>query len=97
MIDTEHDIIAEAAATAAARLGLTPPELRDITRQGDDAALRLVRCERALAALTGGDTAAMRHWMRTANRGAGGMPAEQLLNHDGALAVVEYLEALAHE
>lgn len=95
MIDTEHNTIAEAVATAAARLGLTPQELRDITRHCDDAALLLVRCEQALTALTGGDALAMRHWMRTRNEGTGGVPAEKIAIGEGLRGIVEYLEALA--
>lgn len=91
----QRSTLAEAVATAALRLGLTPTELRDITHSGDDAALMLIRCERALATLTGGDEA-MRHWMRTANRGAGGVPAELVATPAGLRGVVEYLESLVH-
>lgn len=87
--------LAEAIAAAASRLGITPPELRDITRSGHDAELLLIRCERALVALTGGDTAAARHWMRTRNSGTGGVPVEQVRSAAGLAEVVAYIEALA--
>lgn len=86
--------LAEAVATAARRLGLGDADLRQIATS-DDAALLLVRCERALWALTSGDTAAMRHWMRTRNEGTGGVPAQQVVTPAGLAAVLDYLEALA--
>lgn len=95
MSDLAHDTIAEAIAAAALRLGITPPELRQIAALGDEQGLLLIRCEQALAVLCGGDVVVMRHWMRTRNEGTGGVPAQQVVTPAGLAAVLDYLEALA--
>ncbi len=102
-------MLAETTLNAARGLGVTQSELQkivgkhpsNIRRHGIDPesksgelALLLVRLYRSLFALLGGDTGAMRHWMRTANRDTGGVPTEQVRTVQGLAEAVAYLDAL---
>jgi hypothetical protein len=66
----------------------------DPASKAGELALLLIRCYRSLFALVGGDSAAMRHWMRTPNRDTGGVPAEQVRSVQGLVEVVAYLDAM---
>jgi hypothetical protein len=102
-------ILASALVNAGKELGLTQTELgavvgRDRTAlsrgqldpqsKPGELALLVIRLYRALFALVGGDTAAMRHWMHTGNSHTGGVPAEQIRSVQGLIRVVEYLDAI---
>ena len=106
--DPAH-VLATAFLQAGKALGLSQTELartidRDrssINRNGIDPetksgelALLLIRVYRSLFALVGGDGAQIRHWMGTANRHTGGVPAEQIRTVQGLVGVVEYLDAM---
>jgi transcriptional regulator with XRE-family HTH domain len=63
------------------------------SKQGE-LALLLIRIARALFALTGGDTAWMRHFMRTPNQATGGVPAEQIATVQGLVRVLQFVDAI---
>ncbi|WP_018864778.1 MULTISPECIES: MbcA/ParS/Xre antitoxin family protein [Thioalkalivibrio] len=103
------DVLREALVNAGKALGLTQADLgavvgrgrTDISRGNIDPAskpgelaLLLIRCYRALYVLTGGDPAAMKHWMHTRNHHTGGVPAEQIRTVQGLVGVLEYLDAI---
>jgi hypothetical protein len=103
-------VLVEAFAAAGKSLGLTQADLGAVIGKGRSAisrrdpiepagksgelALLLIRCYRSLFVLVGGDGEPMRHWMHTANRHTGGIPAEQIRNIQGLIRVVEYLDAI---
>ncbi|MCF6299045.1 MAG: MbcA/ParS/Xre antitoxin family protein [Thiomicrorhabdus sp.] len=66
----------------------------DPQSKAGELALLLIRCYRSLFVLVGGKTDDMKHWMHTENRHVGGIPATQLLNTQGLVHVLEYLDAL---
>ncbi|WP_017940724.1 MULTISPECIES: MbcA/ParS/Xre antitoxin family protein [unclassified Thioalkalivibrio] len=103
------DILREALVNAGKALGLTQAELGQVVGRGrtdisrgnidpsskpGELALLLIRCYRALYVLTGGDAAAMKHWMHTPNHHTGGVPAEQIRTVQGLVGVLEYLDAI---
>lgn len=53
----------------------------------------LVRVYRSLAAITGGDTEAMRAWLHSANDALGDEPAKMMLAAEGLISVLRYLDA----
>lgn len=55
--------------------------------------LLFVRLYRSLDALTGGDDAVSRRWMRVENLALGGVPAERIRTIDGLTHVLAYLDA----
>lgn len=69
------------------------PALDPASKQGE-LALLLIRLARALHALTGGDEAWMRHFMRSPNRVTGGIPAEQVAHIQGLMTVLQFVDAL---
>lgn len=102
-------VLATGLVNAGRELGLTQAELgavigRDRTAlsrgqldpqsKPGELALLLIRAYRALFALVGGDTAAMRHWMHTENHHTGGIPCEQIRSIQGLMRVVDYLDAI---
>lgn len=102
-------VLATALLKAGKELGLSQAVLekaidRDrssISRKGIDPetksgelALLLIRVYRSLFALVGGDSVQMKHWMKTANRHTGGVPAEQVRSIQGLVGVMEYLDAM---
>ena len=102
-------VLASALLSAGKELGLTQAEIgtvigrdRTVLSRGQldpqskpgELALMLIRAYRALFALTGGEQAAMRHWMRTENHHTGGVPSEQIRSVQGLARVVEYLDAI---
>lgn len=56
-------------------------------------AAAFVRLYRALSAVTGGGTQAMRDWLQSDNDALGGRPAERILSAEGLFNVVRYLDA----
>lgn len=102
-------VLGRAATRAADKLGLSLNDLaaiigRDrtsISRRGIDPdskagelALLLVRCYRSLAVLVNDDAGQLRHWMSTRNVHTGGVPAAQVRDVAGLVAVVTYLDAI---
>ncbi len=53
----------------------------------------LVRVFRSLDAILGGDSAALRIWMRAKNSALGVVPAERMKRIDGLVQVLGYLDA----
>ncbi|MDJ0758285.1 MAG: XRE family transcriptional regulator [Woeseiaceae bacterium] len=78
--------------TAVSRLKRNP-SLDPESKQGE-LALMLVRLARALFALTGGDEAWIRHFMRTPNKITGGVPAEQIKSVQGLVTVLQFVDAI---
>jgi len=101
-------VLTKALLNAGAGLGLPRERLGEIVgrdrtafsrgldpaSKAGELALLLIRCYRSLYALVGGDPAAIRHWMHSANRDTGGVPAEQVRTVQGLVGVVEYLDAM---
>lgn len=102
-------VLATAFLRAGKELGLSQAALEEIidrnrssiSRNGIDPqtksgelALLFIRAYRSLFALVGGDAGQMKHWMHTANRHTGGVPAEQVRSVQGLVGVVEYLDAM---
>ena len=56
-------------------------------------ALAFVRVYRSLAAITGGQTDAMRRWVHSGNDALGGEPADRMLSAEGLVSVLQYLDA----
>ena len=54
----------------------------------------IIRIFRALYALMGGDQAAIQHWMKTHNRHLNGQPNELILQAQGLIQVLSYLDAM---
>ena len=79
------------AVIGRARSSLTRP-IDPESKPGELAAL-LIRCYRSLFVLTGGEPAAMSHWMGTPNLHTGGIPREQVKDVQGLVTVTEYLDA----
>ena len=52
-----------------------------------------VRVYRSLAAITGGDTEAMRAWLHSSNDALGAEPATMILAAEGLISVLRYLDA----
>lgn len=105
----ESMVLGEAVLNAGARLGLTTTQVgevigRDrssISRSGvnpksksGELAMFLIRVFRSLFALVGGDQAQILHFMRSENRGTGGIPIEQVKRVSGLVSVMQYLDAL---
>jgi hypothetical protein len=105
----ESQVLATAFLNAGKELGLSQSVLEviidrnrsSISRGGIDPetksgelALLLIRIYRSLFVLMGGNGVHMKHWMKTPNLHTGGIPAEQMLNIQGLVKVVEYLDAM---
>jgi hypothetical protein len=104
-----NEVLSRALVKAGKELGLTQADLgaiigRDRTAlsrsavepasKSGELALLLIRVYRALFVLVGGDPRQMKHWMHTANRHVGGVPAELVRSIQGLNRVVEYLDAI---
>jgi hypothetical protein len=101
-------VLAKAVRNAGKALGLSQAEVGEVvgrtrsslarpldpaSKSGELAAM-LVRCYRSVFVLTGGNEAAMRHWMATENLHTGGVPREQIKTVEGLATVVAYLDAV---
>lgn len=102
-------VLGEAVLNAGSCLGLSATQVgkvigRDrssIVRAGvnpqsksGELAMFLIRVYRSLFALVGGDEAHMLHFMRSENRGTGGVPQEQIARVTGLVSVMQYLDAM---
>jgi hypothetical protein len=100
-------VLAKAVRNAGEALGLSQAEVGAVigrarsslarpidpgSKPGQLASL-LIRCYRSLFVLTGGEPAAMRHWMGTLNHHTGGIPREQVKDVQGLVTVTEFLDA----
>jgi hypothetical protein len=56
-------------------------------------AVLFVRLYRSLAAITGGQTQAMRDWLHSDNDALGGAPSQRMLSAEGLIHVLLYLDA----
>jgi transcriptional regulator with XRE-family HTH domain len=90
------------AAELALVLGLSPAtvsRLRQnagatrLTGKPYELALMFIRLYRSLDAITGGDDAVSRQWMRNPNQALGQPPAERIRTVEGLAHVVAYLDA----
>jgi hypothetical protein len=67
----------------------------DPSSKAGELALLLIRCYyRSLFVLVGGRPEDMRHWMHTANRDLGDVPAQTVRSVQGLTRVLEYLDAM---
>ena len=103
------DVLGRSTLAAGESLGLTQREVGEVigrnrssiernginpaTKSGE-LALLLIRIYRSLFALMGGEAANMKHFMKTANHGTGGVPREQIHDIQGLVRVCEYLDAV---
>ena len=102
-------VLGKAAIRAADRLGFSQAELADIigrdrttiTRSGIDPdskpgelAKLLIRSYRSLAVMLDDNANQVLHWMQTANRHTGGVPAQQVRTVAGLVTVTAYLDAI---
>ena len=103
------ETLTKAFLNAGRALGLTQDDLgevvgrdRTVFRRGGvdpasktgELALLFIRAYRSLYVLVGGQDDDLKHWMHTANRHTGGVPAEQVKSVVGLIHVVEYLDAI---
>ncbi len=101
-------VLAKAALRASKSLGMTQQDLAetigrhrsklargiDPNSKEGELAMMVVRCYRALYALLDGNAEHIVHWMRTENRGTGGVPAVQIKQISGLYRVQTYLDAM---
>ena len=101
-------VLTKALLNAGKALGLSQAELGEIigkdrtsitrgldpSSKAGELALLLVRCYRSLFVLVGGRPEDMRHWMHTANRDIGSVPAEAVKSVQGLTRVLEYLDGM---
>jgi hypothetical protein len=89
-------------AQLAALLGLSPATASRLAagtwQLAEDSkpwelAVAFVRLYRSLAAITGGQTQAMRDWLHSDNDALGGQPAQRILSAEGLIHVLLYLDA----
>ncbi|MFN2288276.1 MAG: antitoxin Xre-like helix-turn-helix domain-containing protein [Chromatocurvus sp.] len=78
--------------TAVSRLG-RGGALDPDSKQGE-LALLLIRLARALHALTGGDSAWMRHFMCSENAVTGGVPVQQITTIQGLITVLTFIDGI---
>lgn len=68
-------------------------EIDPISESGQRA-LILIRIFKSLHALNGNDIRLIQHFMKNFNKGTGGIPAEQIKDSEGLIAVLTFLEIL---
>ena len=106
----EAKVLATAFLNAGKELGLSQAVLSEIidrdrssisrgginpkTKSGE-LALMLIRIYQSLFVLMGGDSAQMKHWMRTPNLHTGGVPTDQVRSSiQDLVKIVGYLDAM---
>jgi len=105
----DADLLGHAVLEAGAALGLNKQEVGEVIgkdrtsigRSGispdskpGELALMLVRIYRSLFSLVGGDDTHMQQWMRSTNKGTGGVPREQIRDVAGLVRVLQYSDAM---
>ncbi len=78
--------------TAFSRLK-SKPFLDPQSKEGQ-LALIIIRIARALFALTGGDEAWIKRFMRSQNKMTGGVPAQQIASIEGLMSVLRFVDAI---
>lgn len=90
------------AARIAAILGVSAPTVSRMKRmdfvlepgsKAFELAVLLIRVFRSLDAITGGDEAVARQWLRNPNSALSGEPAEKITTITGLIDVLAYLDA----
>lgn len=103
--DKDEELLTNATLRAGSGLGLTRADIGAVVgvdlsvlkggvlpeTEARERALLLIQLYRSLYALVGGNEAAMRHWMATANHHIGGVPQVQIRTASGLAEVVNYL------
>jgi len=105
----DAELLAHAVFEAGAALGLGKQRVGEIigkdrssiSRNGispdskpGELALILVRIYRSLYSLLGGDSGHMQQWMRSRNKGTGGVPGDQIRDVTGLVRVLQYTDAM---
>lgn len=105
----DAELLAYAVLEAGAALGLNKQDVGEVIgkdrtsigRSGiipdskpGELALILVRIYRSLFSLVGGDSAHVQQWMRSSNKGTGGVPREQIREVAGLVRVLQYTDAM---
>ncbi|MBL1321339.1 MAG: DUF2384 domain-containing protein [Methylophaga sp.] len=78
--------------TAFSRLK-SKPFLDPQSKEGQ-LALIIIRIARALFALTGGDEAWIKRFMRSQNKMTGGIPVQQIASIEGLMSVLRFVDAI---
>jgi transcriptional regulator with XRE-family HTH domain len=96
------DLLGLSAKELAAVIGLSEATLSrlkhgqgagSLSGKAYELALLFIRLYRSLDAITGGDDAVSRRWLRAENTALGGAPAERIRSIDGLAHVLAYLDA----
>ena len=105
----DKSLVAKALLNAGKALGMTQADLADIvgrnrsglvrdgidpTSKAGELALLFIRLYRSVYALTGGEPAAMKHWMNTENRYFDEVPRQLIRSAEGLVRVNHYLDAM---
>jgi hypothetical protein len=69
-------------------------KLEPRSKEGEKA-LSLIQIAQRLYAFMGGDQTMMKRFMRSHNKGTGGIPAEQITSPQGLMNLVQYLNAIS--
>lgn len=85
--------IAAAIGVSEAQVSKLKSGAATVSGKTDDLSLCLIRIFRSLDAITGGDEATTRGWMRNPNTDLRGVPAELILTAPGLVEVMNYLDA----
>ncbi|MFP4273492.1 MAG: antitoxin Xre/MbcA/ParS toxin-binding domain-containing protein [Paracoccaceae bacterium] len=85
--------IAEAIGVSAPQVSRMKEGVVPVAGKSLELALYLIRVFRSLDAISGGDTATNRAWMRNRNTDLNGVPAELVRSAAGLVAVMGYLDA----
>lgn len=96
------DRLGLSARMLGAVIGLSEPTISRMKR-GDytlenksksfELSVLLLRVFRSLDAITGGDDAVAKAWLKNANTALGGKPADKLVSISGLIDVIAYLDA----
>jgi hypothetical protein len=85
--------IAEVIGVSAPQVSRMKEAAVPVAGKSRELALYLIRVFRSLDAITGGDAATSRAWMRNHNTDLNGIPADLIRSAAGLVAVMGYLDA----
>jgi len=85
--------IAAAIGVSEAQVSKMKSGAATVSGKADDLSLYLIRIFRSLDAITGGDGATTKGWMRNPNADLRGIPAELIGTAAGLVEVMNYLDA----
>jgi hypothetical protein len=91
---SDGQLLLQAVLRAADELELNRAKGIEPASKTGELALLLIRLYRSLSVLVGNDRRLLRHWLHTANRHTGGLPAEQIQRTEGLVEIVQYLDAM---